>query len=165
MTCPPAPAAPLVCHYAHSHDIHPLVALSNLHLYSSVYQLASTSRRAEKRLQRTKIHPASQLPPTHITRMQKASGCGLGEEHQHLAARSSTLHPNQGASLWHKEKTAEKHAWLLLSICGRGGMPSILFFFLIYIFLIILLRGNAEDCCSPCPLGLCCCHPAVLPLQ
>lgn len=61
MTCPPAPAAPLVCHYAHSHDIHPLVALSNLHPYSSVYQLAPPEEQRRDYIGPESILPASSL--------------------------------------------------------------------------------------------------------
>lgn len=74
MTCLPAPAAPLVCHYARSHDIHPLVVLSDLYSSEQSPSPGSVRQHAPPEEQRRDCRgPESILPARSL--LPVAPGC------------------------------------------------------------------------------------------
>lgn len=169
MTCLPAPAAPLVCHYARSHDIHPLVVLSDLYSSEQSPSPGSVCQLAPPEEQRRDYRgPESILPARSL--LPVAPGCRKPQD-AGLEKNISIWQPGAAPCTQAKEQVfgmKRKHGrrtpGCFCQSVGEGECPIFFIFFNIYIF-IVLPRGNAKDCCSPCPSRLCCCHPAALPLQ
>lgn len=84
---------------------------------------------------------------------KKALASGNQEQHPSIRAWAQTQVPGMKRKHWGIRLTAPVNL-------AVGECPI----FFKYIF-IILLKGSARDCCSFCPLRLCCCHQAAMPLQ